>query len=693
MAFNMFKSAVENNFPKLILLLSLTGLISAANNPFFVGYNTVETNAGTIKGSRENISSFGKTYEYFVYRGIRYAKNPTGDLRFARPVPVDKFQGVFDATEYTVSCPQSKFGFAIDSTSADPMYHQRTGEDCLSLNVFTPSDGGRGKPVMVYIYGGGWVVGSSQIYFGGLLAPFGDVVYVVMNFRLGAFGFLSTGDTNAPGNAAYFDQLLALKWVRNNIEAFGGDPDLVTIFGESAGGYDVTAHAISPLSGGLGLFKRVIAQSGVAVTPITAPMQINPQVPFFTKNLGYNLQCNDSNNPALTNSKLLVECLRKKSVEDIIKFTDVAGLPADAIKKGPALFGPVIDGDFFPLHPAALQQNPNLTVYKSFKDFDLLVSVNSNDGESMFKSLIAQGRFKAWGVPPPFLISKDVMHEQVLPFAFPPPMYPSGVARAVEQEYILDSDIANSSVQRRDNFIQAYTDHFFLAPSIAAANTHVLMQSPGPDRRKTFFFQFDHNSPVFPRMFGPGKATHGSDLFYTFGYAAMMDNMNKMNVTLPRNAVLTSVDVELAKAALTYFTNFAKFGNTNGNGTASPYPKWPPYTLEDKNYMNFGSNATSIILTASKDLRPRAAAFWIDYIPFVARRTCPKPQSCATPTCPPLLDQYIGYLRLTVGQAQMVIMIFAVATGVFGSVVLILLTAYCKLRHSLKHSDKMVIMK
>jgi carboxylesterase type B len=547
---------MEGLFFVILLLMGSIGPLSAGKNPFFMGYNTVTTNAGTIKGTKENITAFGKTYEYFVYRGIRYAKDTSGANRFKKPMPMEKFQSVYEALEYTNSCPQPPFGWASFNVTADPMFHTRTGEDCLSLNVFTPTDKGTKKAVMVWIHGGGWVVGSGHAYFGGLLAPFGDVVYVSVNFRLGPFGFLDTGDSNCPGNMAYFDQLLALNWVKNNIGGFGGDPDQVTIFGESAGGFDVSAHAISPLSAGKGLFKRVISQSGSAITPKENPLSPAVDTRPDTKNLGYNLRCNDTKNPKLSDSKALLECLRKKSADDLLKYADIFGmLPKDAVVKGSAKFSPNVDGEFFPEHPSNLVNNPKLVTYKAFKDVDFIASFTSNDGEIIFTSFTPL--LQSADIKPPFLIPKEYMHETFLPACYPPKTAP-GVAKAVGHEYIVDADIANSSLLRRDAFIEAQTDQVFLTAGVSAAQTHEAMKGNG----KTWMLFFDHNAKLFPTKYGPGEATHGADIIYCFGVVAMGDSIVRLYGAAGQLMayLVTKTDLDLAKAAMTYFTNFAKYG-------------------------------------------------------------------------------------------------------------------------------------
>ncbi len=200
-----------------------------------------------------------------VFRGIRYARPPRGALRFRPPERPEPWTGTLDATTPGPAAPQVRLpGLPFASLAA-----RRTGEDCLSLNVFTPGlDDGR-RPVLVWIHGGGFLVGSGStpLYDGRALARRGDVVVVTINYRLGVFGFLDLTSIFGPelkesSNLGLRDQIAALEWVRENIEGFGGDPRNVTLFGQSAGAMSVAALLAAPRA--RGLFHRAIAQSGAA---------------------------------------------------------------------------------------------------------------------------------------------------------------------------------------------------------------------------------------------------------------------------------------------------------------------------------------------------------------------------------------------------------------------------------------------
>ena len=232
------------------VILASVVLVAASSAP------QVKTRLGTVEGKDD-----GKVKAFL---GIPYAAPPVGDLRWKAPAPATKWTGVKKATEFGFHCMQGKvFG--------DMVFHDPGGsEDCLTLNVWVPDKHIDPKmPVMVWIYGGGFVAGttSESRQEGSHLAQQG-VIVVSMNYRLGVFGFMvhpelaKESGYNAAGNYGLLDQLAALKWVHDNIAAFGGDPENVTIFGESAGSFSVSAQMASPLA--KGLFQKAIGESGAA---------------------------------------------------------------------------------------------------------------------------------------------------------------------------------------------------------------------------------------------------------------------------------------------------------------------------------------------------------------------------------------------------------------------------------------------
>ena len=213
---------------------------------------TATIDAGAVRGARLGSLS--------VFRGIPYAAPPVRDRRWRAPAAVDPWSGVRDALAFAPSAPQRPGRLDSVYGTVDGPQH----EDCLYLNVWTPATDDARRPVLVWFHGGDFVAGSASMpgYDGSRLATDGDLVVVTVNCRLGPLGFLympSDDDTGGEANFGISDQVAALQWVRHNIATFGGDPNRVTIAGQSAGAASIAAHLT--LSGSRNLFARAILQS------------------------------------------------------------------------------------------------------------------------------------------------------------------------------------------------------------------------------------------------------------------------------------------------------------------------------------------------------------------------------------------------------------------------------------------------
>jgi para-nitrobenzyl esterase len=279
----------------------------------------VRTTAGKVRGTTEK--------DVLTFKGIHYGASTEGDGRFLPPQPPEPWEDVFDATEYGQTAPQ--YG-----SLAVPDINQ--GEDCLVLNVWTPAvgDGGE-RPVMVWLHGGGYSSGSGSesTYNGANLANRGDVVVVTINHRLNVFGYLYLeeigGETYAgSGIAGLLDIVLALEWVRDNIEAFGGDPDNVTIFGESGGGSKVSTLLAMPSAEGL--FHRAIIESGPGLTGVE-PEDATAYAESLLEELG--LEADE------------LDQLQQVPVQEML---DAITVLSSGEMGGLA---PVVDGDYLPTHP------------------------------------------------------------------------------------------------------------------------------------------------------------------------------------------------------------------------------------------------------------------------------------------------------------------------------------------------------
>ena len=291
----------------------------------------VETAHGPVRGIDD-----GRVTSWI---GVRYGAPPTGDLRWRTPEPPEPWSEIADASAFGPVCPQPvEPRIPIDLGAPQ-------GDDCLTLNVWASSDteAGDGKPVMVWLHGGAYILGSSaqSLYHGGALAGGGEAVIVTVNYRLGALGFLdlsSFGD-GFDTNLGLRDALFALEWVRDNITGFGGDPARVTVFGESAGAGMVTTLLASPAAAGL--FSGAIAQSSPATSIYDAERGRRFAELFLD---ALDVERDDARRlPSIPTAAILAAS--KKVFDEVpVRWP------------GTLAFAPIIDGDIIPAHPVKLAQ-------------------------------------------------------------------------------------------------------------------------------------------------------------------------------------------------------------------------------------------------------------------------------------------------------------------------------------------------
>ena len=314
----------------------------------------VETESGAVQGVEQRGMD--------AYLGIRYAAPPVGDLRFKPPVAAERWSGVADATGYGAPCMQlyspsgpnaSEMTRQIQTIFPTSTEAKTDNEDCLFLNVWTPAAGdGAKRPVMVWFHGGGYSYGSGgwPAYNGRNLAEKGDVVVVTVNHRLNAFGYLNLAekfgeDYAASGNVGNLDLVRSLEWVRDNVAAFGGDPDNVTIMGESGGGSKVSHLMAMPAADGL--FDKAVIQSGPGVYS-GKPAEAAAYAQAILTEAGVETE----EDLAMLRPDQLVDAVRRATPSE------------SAIGRGPQ-FGPIADGTIIPRNPflpAAPEQSRDVPV-------------------------------------------------------------------------------------------------------------------------------------------------------------------------------------------------------------------------------------------------------------------------------------------------------------------------------------------
>ncbi|XP_040838504.1 cocaine esterase-like isoform X4 [Ochotona curzoniae] len=473
------------------------------------------TRSGQVRGSLVHVE--GADVGVHTFLGIPFAKPPLGPLRFAPPEPAEAWSGVRDGTSHPAMCPQDLAVMekdVVDTTLT--LMSMPMSEDCLYLSIYVPAHAREGSklPVMVWIHGGGLVIGTASNYDGSTLAAFEDVVVVTIQYRLGVLGFFSTGDQHASGNWGYLDQVAALRWVQQNIAHFGGNPDRVTIFGESAGGISVSSHVLSPMS--QGLFHGAIMQSGVAVMPglITNSAEMISSVVANLSGCGQ------------VDSETLVGCLRAKSEEEMLEMT-----------KAFKIISGVVDGFFLPRHPYELLASAD------FQPVPSIIGVNNDE--------------YGWIIPK-FLEIRDPQKE----------MDRAAVEKLIHQnseEWMLPPDIEEPLVNEYlgDNkdpktlmaqYQEMMADALFVMPALHVAH---FQRSHAP----VYFYEFQH-SPNFMKDLRPTyvKADHGDELFFFF-----------RSIFFETKVTLTEEEELLSRRMMKYWANFARTGNPNSEGL----PHWP----------------------------------------------------------------------------------------------------------------------
>lgn len=493
------------------LLAALVALVAPG-----CGAGTAPLVVTTTEGDVQGTLSEDEVIRAFL--GVPYAAPPTGPRRFLPPAAALPHEDTLQATDFGPSCPGTR-------TPLDLVLRPRPAdEDCLSLNIWTQAERGR-RPVMLFLHGGGYVNGASNIpvYDGADLARNGDVVVVSINYRLAALGFLSTEALQAEraeldggaGNMGILDMLAALRWVQANIRAFGGDPDNVTIFGESAGGSAVCS--LLAATGAEGLFHRGIIQSGgCSATPLRGGSRGTFDV---GDTLVERLGCTGEGE---------LECLRALTTQEILD-----AVMEDASGLGFAPYGPAVDGATFSDSPAQLLAD-GVGV-----DVPLMVGSNLNE---MTVFLL--------GSPRP--ASAAAMRDQFL-------------AAVGNDEEAADALMELYDVTTTEDAERAFevfaTDRSFACNALSIAETAA---SAG---REVYLYEFQHVVGNQASTFGVG---HGFELPYVFG-------------TLDRFSLFSTMRGEredrTVTRAQTAWSSFARDGVPEFEGG------WPRFTTETHQYM------------------------------------------------------------------------------------------------------------
>ncbi|XP_076110539.1 fatty acyl-CoA hydrolase precursor, medium chain-like [Mytilus galloprovincialis] len=517
--------------------------------------NTIETallktSLGSIKGIKGVFAETGDTL--YEFRGIPFGKPPVGSLRFKKPVPFGLWNETLDGTAFRSACPQNIPDFMPE------LSRPSTSEDCLFLNVYVPNslDKLNNFSVMVWIHGGGFEVGFGNEEDLLRMAIEGDVIMVSFNYRLGIFGFLAIGHPAARGNYALWDQKLALQWVHDNIEMFGGNPNSVTIFGESAGGYSVSLQSL--ISSNNGLFHRAIAQSGVHSKIL---MRKQDEVQEYANQLSKKSMC------PLGNEYKFVDCLRQKQVQELLEIADFYPTVSEDKLKRHIFFKshsyPIVDGELFTENPIVSLEDKTSAVSQFFGSLDFISGTTSNEGSLLY--LISFPELQEFYR---FNVTEGVPHKVACEAIIAPYVekYLRGDGSIKEQMcnfYKADASTREQSLRATE----LLADVMFTYPSIKMLEFHAALKNG-----KTYQYLFSKTSPdpfggTPPEWFeGCG---HGDDLIWLFKVG---------------DHEISDDEKQFSKNLIQYWTSFAKSGRPIG-GPESMF--WIPFDLSGRMYLNF----------------------------------------------------------------------------------------------------------
>ncbi|KAK7873004.1 hypothetical protein R5R35_000304 [Gryllus longicercus] len=544
------------------LLLALLLLPAAAPEDPDEG-PVVKVSGGEILGRIVNQPG-AQLSKYYSFEGIPYARPPLDDRRFKAPEEVESWTGVRNATAPGSRCVQKDVLFT-NMTSGD--------EDCLFINVFTadpPESWPEVKrPVAVFVHGGAFIVGSGDL---DRMRPDSilrqEVVLVSFNYRLGVLGFLNTEDKEAPGNAGLKDAVQALHWVQKNIKTFGGNPEQVTVFGESAGAAMVHYLLLTPLT--KGLLHGAIAMSGDALSPWTLARRPRQNALALRQLLA--ACCPDDAPDAIA------RCLRRVDAKTLVGSQSQAP-PEELLHRLwrnpflPSVEAPgASDAPFLTADPEKLLREGH------FLKVPFITGFTNAEG-------ILYIRFAGLFSDPAQWASVDERFVEKFRWEMPLGIQGADDINAVRAFYMGDRAIrdANEDPEALRRFLQLTTDMLFATSSVSSAR--LMAQAGAP----VWVYEFTHENPsslikhfVYNASHVPGVA-HGEDLGYLFNVASRRGDLPTRD---------PPAEDAVRQRLVRLFMDFAKTGNPTPMNGDQPTLQWPPYTADKETYMEMGTEFT-----------------------------------------------------------------------------------------------------
>ncbi|XP_076239219.1 esterase FE4 [Calliopsis andreniformis] len=515
----------------------------------------LEIPQGILKGLKTETVFHNKPY--YSFKGIPYARPNVGPNKFNMPEPADSWEGVYDATQHRSTCP---FYCMIQKGLMGD-------EDCLYLNIYTPVlDKEARKAVMVWFHPGWWNTGmANDALFGPDYLIENDVLIVTVNYRLGALGFLNTGDKSAPGNAGMKDQVMALKWVKDNIHFFGGCPDRVTIFGQSSGGASVQYHMLSPLSEGL--FSGVIQESGSVLSPWA--VSYNPRELAFM--LGEALGIHT------TDSAELVQKLTEFHVKDIIAASEQIMKSQNTLTGRSFAFIPSVEAD---LGQDIFLPNDPWTLVKTGKtaNVPLMTGITANEG-AFFAQMMIDTIDKLNTEPELFLpedlnITDSDQRKEA--------------GECLRKFYFGDKQVSKEDM---NEFTKMISDIFFNVGELMSLE---VLSSRNSAPIYQYLFSYEAPFGFMKNLLGVSDGiAHGDELSYLF-YSNVFKNLPEPDSSAEK----------MTKILTKLWTNFAKDRNPTSKLDEELTLNWEPRGA-DNNYLNINEE-----LKLEKDLMKDSIDYW-----------------------------------------------------------------------------------
>lgn len=510
----------------------------------------IKTHHAQFRGFRQSV--FGHDVDTFL--GIPYANPPVGPLRFRKPTGIMlKEKQIMPADKFKHKCVQLRKEVPVFTDVSAGV-----SEDCLYLNVWSPVTPDQELlPVMVWLYGGGFFMGTSAFdeTDGRVLAAFGQVVVVTLDYRVGGLGFIDLGTESEPGNQGLYDQSMALKWVKDNIKKFGGDPQSVTLFGESSGAIAIGLHIMAKESAGL--FKRAILMSGSPFMTNAFYTRSEKSVPDFVRVLG----CGENDQE----NGYDIACLRSKTVGEIVEATE------QMHKKYFFAFPPTPEEEFLPMMPSEvtrLPQEEKQELLAGVQD----VLIGNNDKAFAYMLWLANRQLFGKENVSLSLSSvdqvKQVMSNDVGHLLNMAKFQVNFLTQRLFKDLLNETD----SSLWLDRLVQILGDVSFVCPANILMDELVSLSG-----KSVYSYEYTHRPSTSPWGQWMGCTLH-DEIAFVFGHPLRFPDK------------YSGADIEVSKRMMRTWATFARTGRPDDQmGT-----QWPQVTPDSRPFLRIGTTSTEL---------------------------------------------------------------------------------------------------